>query len=204
MLGLSLVRRWPVGQCCTEATPNSQRFWSSGERDARPRRTVVRSSLLSLLALHAQRTSPSINEDRFSPVCAAQHQRSFCSLRTSFLRCLPACLHTYSARITSRWRAGTTEACSASSEPAEARRLEGMAACQACPAHRVHRCSSGPWSLPNHAACWTCDLAPSILPTTTTVPLSHQPRTSSCPRVTRIRGKCPLLLFRYSKGQALA
>lgn len=99
MLCLSLVRRWPVGQCCTEATPNSQRFWSSGERDARPRRTVVRSSLLSLLALHAQRTSPSINEDRFSPVCAAQHQRSFCSLRTSFLRCLPACLHTYSARI---------------------------------------------------------------------------------------------------------
>jgi hypothetical protein len=22
MLGLSLVRRWPVGQCCTEATPH--------------------------------------------------------------------------------------------------------------------------------------------------------------------------------------
>lgn len=111
---------------------------------------------------------------------------------------------TYSARITSRWRAGTTEACSTSSEPAEARRLEGVAACfacQACPAHRVHRCSSGPWSLPNHAACWTCDLAPSILLQSRS---AITPRPSSCPRATCIRGCCSLLLFRCSKGQALA
>ena len=165
-------------QLWTEPTGlNCIRGWASFPR---PRRTALRRLQLNLYVkvdIHDQRRS----NLAYLAGTALYHTRPApISSNPDGLR--------ISARITSRWRAGTTEACSTSSEPAEARSLEGAAVCQGCPAHRVHRCSSGTWSLPDHAAFWTCDLAPSMLlhsrPAIT-------PRTSSCTRIICVCGCCP-------------
>lgn len=97
MLCLSLVRRWPVGQCCTEATPNSERLWSSGERQA-----LVPGGLSSgahclacSLCTHSAhlRLSTKIDSRLF-----ARRSISARSAPCGPLSC-DACLHTYSARM---------------------------------------------------------------------------------------------------------
>lgn len=118
LLGVTLVRRWPVGQCCTESRCENIRYmtvqavlecWSSAaERLFLALSEIVRTLVrrLSALRAHLSLLSSCDGDPRLS-----QPQRSSILLvccAALFLAVLDRLM--CSARMASRaWRAGTTE-----------------------------------------------------------------------------------------------